>query len=793
MNPPLINHSDWTTGFDTSTNQRAYGDGTGNGFGNWKGLNLWTYYPVNIIQELLNVIAPVNQDLRITKTNTGVFTLGNNGGSFSIKVDNVGSALVAGSVSVTDPLPASLTPVSATGTGWTCSINGQDVSCTHPNAAGLAAGANLPIITITVNVSAAAAPSVTNMASLSNSNDGNPANNQFSDTVIVNVADLAVTKTDGVASVSAGGTTTYSLVVSNAGPSPADNAVFTDPAVAGLNVTSVTCSSVSGGAACPVGTNTTVNLMQGTGIVIPTLPSGSSVTFTVNATVTATSGSVANVVNVTPSAITNDPSLANNTATDTDTVTPAADLSITKTDGVVIVNTGAATTYTIRVTNNGPSSVTGALLSDPAATGLTKTTVACSAAPGQCVTAPTVVQLQSGTFALPALAAGQYYEITVAATVTAANGSVTNNASVAAPGGTTDPVPGNNTAADTDTVNPAQCVSGPFTSWAFTNNTTPTGSGTFTAGTDLTGPTYPIAANNGANNPVISYTNWPLTFAFLNNLQYLQFSVPTTGKYNIVMSFAHARPNNAGPTNFYAYYSTNGGTSWTQMTTGIAPNNTITTNPNPITSVTIDFSSVPALNNNANAVFRLYAYGATSTTNNGRWFVDTVSFSQNCGSADLAVTKTDSVTNVATNSATTYTLTLTNGGPGAANNATISDPAVTGLAKTSLGACTAAGGAACPAAGGGTGQLNMANLEAGTVSVPTLPNGGSISFAVTATVTAPGGSISNSFTALPPLLTNDPNFANNAAADTDTVVAINAINDVGSTINRVGPRYRTWW
>src|SRR5205814_633772 len=141
----------------------------------------------------------------------------------------------------------------------------------------------------------------------------------------------------------------------------------------------------------------------------------------------------------------------NSTATDTATVTPVADLAITKTDGVTSVNAGGTTTYTIHVSNAGPSSVTGAILSDPAATGLSKTAVACSGTPGQCSAAPTVAQLEGGSFALPALASGQFYELTVTVNVTATSGSVTNTTTVAAPSGTTDPTPGNNTASDTDT------------------------------------------------------------------------------------------------------------------------------------------------------------------------------------------------------------------------------------------------------------------------------------------------------------------------------------------------------
>src|SRR6185436_5436648 len=104
--------------------------------------------------------------------------------------------------------------------------------------------------------------------------------------------------------------------------------------------------------------------------------------------------------------------------------------------------------------NNGPSSVTGAILSDPAVAGLSKTGVTCSATPGQCVTPPTVAELEGGAFALPVLTSGQFYEITVTTDVTATSGNVTNIATVTAPAGMTDPTPGNNTASDTDTVNP---------------------------------------------------------------------------------------------------------------------------------------------------------------------------------------------------------------------------------------------------------------------------------------------------------------------------------------------------
>jgi uncharacterized repeat protein (TIGR01451 family) len=94
------------------------------------------------------------------------------------------------------------------------------------------------------------------------------------------------------------------------------------------------------------------------------------------------------------------------------------------------------------------------VLTDPASIGLNKTSVACSATPGQCVTPPTITQLEAG-FALPALASGATYQVVVAATVTAASGTVSNTATIAPPIGVTDPTPGNNSSTDTDPVTPA--------------------------------------------------------------------------------------------------------------------------------------------------------------------------------------------------------------------------------------------------------------------------------------------------------------------------------------------------
>ena len=72
------------------------------------------------------------------------------------------------------------------------------------------------------------------------------------------------------------------------------------------------------------------------------------------------------------------------------------------------------------------------VLADPAATGLTKTAVACVTG---CATAPTIAQLEGAGYVIPDLASGSDFVITVTATVTQSQGSVTNTAVATAPAG----------------------------------------------------------------------------------------------------------------------------------------------------------------------------------------------------------------------------------------------------------------------------------------------------------------------------------------------------------------------
>ena len=269
-------------------------------------------------------------------------------------------------------------------------------------------------------------------------------------------ANVGITKTDSVASINAGSAVSYTITVSNAGPGSANGSIFRDPVATGISVTGVTCGSAGGGAVCPTVPNTTVALMQGTGIVIPTLPNGGSLTFTVTANVTATNGSITNTATVDPPSGTTDPTTGNNSASDSDTVIPITDLAVTKTDGSATYTAGAAISYTITVTNAGPSNATSVSIADTVPASITGTTIGCT--PGgtaSCGTNGSSGNSVSYTNVSIAAGAGNSVTITVSGTVSAATtGNLVNTANVTAGSGQTDSNTSNNSATDSDTASP---------------------------------------------------------------------------------------------------------------------------------------------------------------------------------------------------------------------------------------------------------------------------------------------------------------------------------------------------
>jgi uncharacterized repeat protein (TIGR01451 family) len=114
------------------------------------------------------------------------------------------------------------------------------------------------------------------------------SNQATASTPVLPCADVSITKTNSISTVAAGQTTTYNIVVNNAGPSAANGALLKDPATPGLACTNVACTAATGSATCPAPAGVTLLLLQGSGVVLSSLPANSSLTFQVTCGVTST-------------------------------------------------------------------------------------------------------------------------------------------------------------------------------------------------------------------------------------------------------------------------------------------------------------------------------------------------------------------------------------------------------------------------------------------------------------------------------------------------------------------------
>ena len=188
------------------------------------------------------------------------------------------------------------------------------------------------------------------------STDTNAGNNSATDTDTPGVSqvDLAIAKTDGQTAYVPGTPISYTITVTNAGPSTATGVTITDPVPAAITGVIATCTA-TGTDSC--GTNASAgNNVSFTGATLAP-GAGHALTLTVNGTISPdASGPLVNAATVTAGPGSTDPSLGNNTATDTDTLGDTqVDLAITKTDGQTTYVPGTPITYTIAVTNAGPS------------------------------------------------------------------------------------------------------------------------------------------------------------------------------------------------------------------------------------------------------------------------------------------------------------------------------------------------------------------------------------------------------------------------------------------------------
>lgn len=261
-------------------------------------------------------------------------------------------------------------------------------------------------------------------------------------------ANLGITKSDGLTSVTSGQALTYTITVTNAGPSAVSGATVTDTMPAALSGVTWTCAP-----------EPNCGATSGSGNIATTvdLANGESAVFTVQATVATTaSGSLANTATVATPGGTVDPTPADNSATDTDTIVIPADLSITTTDGLSIVNRGGALRYTTVVTNAGSNAVTGALVRDAFPSALSGTINWTCTTTGGATCGGGASTTGSGTINrtvnMPVGSTITFTTTSGSVSTSTLLTSISNTATVTVPGTYAEQTPADNTATDTTTI-----------------------------------------------------------------------------------------------------------------------------------------------------------------------------------------------------------------------------------------------------------------------------------------------------------------------------------------------------
>ncbi len=240
-------------------------------------------------------------------------------------------------------------------------------------------------------------------------------------------ADLSVSIADSPDPVPEGSNVTYTIIVSNGGPDLADGVTVTDPLPAGLTFVSASagCVESSGTVTCSAGS----------------LANGGTVTLTIVGTATAP-GTISNTVSVSSNA--GDPVSSNDSASATTTVNPLADVSITKSGSPDPVAPGALVTYTIVVSNAGPSAAHGVTLTDPITVGTYQSVSGPGCVAGK-AKGKTTVACAIGT-----LASGSSAQVTLVVAAPKKQGPISNTTTVSAT--EADPNTANNSATDSVTV-----------------------------------------------------------------------------------------------------------------------------------------------------------------------------------------------------------------------------------------------------------------------------------------------------------------------------------------------------
>jgi len=393
-------------------------------------------------------------DVRVAKA-VGTAPTAGGSGTWTLSVSNSGPDPAVGPFTVADgfnnPVPADVTIITVTGTGWSC-VTSVPITCTRTNSADtLANAASFPPITVTYAVASTvvSGAAYSNTATVS-ARTYDPAlgnNSSTAGTTVSTKADLAVAKSLSSPQLVAGQSATYSITAQNLGPSIAVGPVtITDPLPAGTAFDSVsapgwTCATIAPGTA-----GATLSCVLGDGTA--TLGVG-QVPNAIAVTVDIPSGRTAAVSNTaTIGSPTTDPAPGNNSSTATTMPTVSTDLLIQKQHLTSPFVAGQDADYRIQVRNLGPSDATGVTVTDSLPTGLSYVSFTPTDPGWSCSAAGSLVTcLYTGSLAPSATPTS--FVLTVHLDPTFA-GPAVNTANVSST--TTDPVPGNNTSTDNSSI-----------------------------------------------------------------------------------------------------------------------------------------------------------------------------------------------------------------------------------------------------------------------------------------------------------------------------------------------------
>jgi large repetitive protein len=355
--------------------------------------------------------------------------------SYTIDVENKGP-LTATDVVVTDPVPSGFSGAVASGAGWSCA-GAPVITCTR---ASLAPGP-APAITVTgTPTPALAGESFVNTATVGSfETDLQPNDNTHSAGVVGGTAaDLLLDKSVNAGSpVNPGAGVTFTLSVTNNGPSPAADAGIEDTFPANLTPQSLGGANA---ADCQIAG-------QQVDCAFGSLAVGDSRTVTVNATVGGIGDEVLTNTALATSS-TPDTNEANNTDDASVDVTPSADLSLVKDVSDPAPAPGDQVVYTLVARNDGPSPANAVTIEDELPVGLTYVSdnqPECTGAGRNVSCLLPAALAPAGSFSV---------EVTAAVADSAAGATLRNTASVTAAAGPHDPDPTDNEASAAIDVEP---------------------------------------------------------------------------------------------------------------------------------------------------------------------------------------------------------------------------------------------------------------------------------------------------------------------------------------------------